>query len=213
MKNTIPPLPSPGGYEQAYAVSHDLAFAKLRQADLADVCRKSGAHPVGADIVRLRFLDRDYLIDRLRGEVSPPPDAEPAPIADRLIILHYLVTATGAPPRGELVAFKDLPEGNVYHPTFYKRTVKLLLKKFGASPAKFAEAAVKIGGVKAQMGDAAVTVQALPKVAVTWILWRGDDEFPAEGSVLFDRGISDYLPTEDIAVLCQNIALKMCFFA
>ncbi|MBU2054272.1 MAG: hypothetical protein KKC25_04745, partial [Proteobacteria bacterium] len=62
----MPKLPSPGGYEQAYAASHDLAFAKLRQADLADVCRKSGAEPVGADAVRLRFLNRDYLVDRPR---------------------------------------------------------------------------------------------------------------------------------------------------
>jgi len=209
----MPKLPTPGGYEQAYAVSHEMAFAKLRQADLADVCLKSGAEQIGPDCVRLRYLHRYYLIDRARGEVYPPPGSEPAPISDRLIILHYLVTATGTPARGELVTFKDLPEGHMYYPTFYKRTVKLLLKKFGAAPAGIVEAAASLGGVRAEMGDAAVTVQALPKVAVTWVLWRGDEEFPAEGSVLFDRGIADCLPTEDIAVLCQNIALKMCFVA
>jgi len=209
MKSDLPPLPSPGGYEQAYAVSYDVAFEKLRQADLADVCLKSGAARVGADVIRLRFLNRDYLVDRLQGHVSLEPDTEPAPIAERLLILHYLVTAGGAPPRDELIAFKDLPDGLLYHSTFYKRTVKLLLKKFGDSPEKLAAAAAKIGGSKAQMGDAAVTVQAFPKVAVTWVLWQGDDEFPAEGSVLLDRGISDYLPSEDIVVLCQTIALKL----
>jgi len=209
MNNRLPSLPSPGGYERAYAVSHGLAFEKLRQADLADVCLKSGAAQVGADVIRLRFLNRDYLVDRLQGQVILHPDTEPVPIAERLLILHYLVTASGAPPRGEWIAFKELPDGLLYHSTFYKRTVKLLLKKFGYSPAKLADAASMIGGVKMQMGDIAVTVQAFPKVAVTWVLWQGDDEFPAEGSVLLDRGITDYLPTEDIVVLCQTIALKL----
>jgi len=131
------------------------------------------------------------------------------PIAERLLILHYLVTASGAPSRGEWISFKDLPDGLLYDSTFYKRTVKLLLKKFGDSPAKLTAAAAKIGGIPVQMGDAAVTFQAFPKVAVSWVLWQGDDEFPAEGSILLDRGIPDYLPTEDIVVLCQTIALKL----
>jgi hypothetical protein len=121
------------------------------------------------------------------------------------------MAAGGRLPGDEWIAFKELPDGRLYDSTFYRRTVKLLLKKFGDSPAKLIAAAAKIGGIPVKMGDAAVTVQAFPKVAVTWVLWRGDDEFPAEGSVLLDRGVPDYLPTEDIVVLCQTIALKLCF--
>jgi hypothetical protein len=209
MNKGLPPLPSPGGYEQAHAVSHELAFEKLRRADLADLCSKSGAVQFSADAIRLPFLGREYLVDRRLGQVTLYPDTEPVPIAERLLILHYLTTAGGAPPAGEWVAFKELPDGMLYHSTFYKRTVKLLLKKFGAAPAKLADAAAKIGGVPVGMGDAAVTVQAFPRVAVTLVLWRGDDEFPPEGSVLLDRGIAGYLPTEDIVVLCQTIALKL----
>lgn len=212
MNNGLPPLPTPGGYERAHALSYDLAFGQLGRADLADIARKSGAVPVGPDVLRLRFLNSEYLVDRLSGQVALHPDGEAAPVSERLLILHYLVTAGGAPPRGEWIAFKELPDGRLYDSTFYKRTVRLLLKKFGESPAKLTEAAAKIGGVPAGMGDAAVTVQAFPKVAVTLVLWLGDDEFPAEGSILLDRGISDYLPTEDIVVLCQTIALKLMAF-
>jgi len=211
MNNGLPPLPTPGGYERAHSVSYELAFEQLGQADLADVASKSGAVQVGPDVVRLQFLNREYLIDRHSGGVTLHPDTEPVPIPERLLILHYLVTAGGAPPQGVWIAFKELPDGRLYDSTFYKRTVKILLKKFGDSPANLIAAAARIGGVPVGMGDAAVTVQAFPKVAVTLMLWRGDDEFPAEGSVLLDRGVSDYLPTEDIVVLCQTIALKLCF--
>jgi len=209
MNNGLPPLPTPGGYERAHSVSYELAFEQLGQADLADVASKSGAVQVGTDAVRLPFLGRDYLVDRLQRRVVLHADTEPVPIPERLLILHYLVTASGAPPQGAWIAFKELPDGRLYDSTFYKRTVRLLLKKFGDSPAKLTAAAEKMGGVPVGMGDAAVTVQAFPKVAVTLVLWRGDDEFPAEGSVLLDRGISGYLPTEDIVVLCQTIALKL----
>jgi hypothetical protein len=210
MNNGLPPLPSPGGYERAYAVSYDLAFSKLRQADLADICLRSGGALIDPDVIQLRFLNRDCRIDRSRGNVSFLSDTEPAPIAEKLLILHYLVTAKGTPPGNGQISFKELPEGMVYYPTFYKRAIRPLLTKFGASPAKLIPAAAMFGGVDAHQGDAAVTVQAFPKVAITWVLWCGDDEFPAEGTILLDRGIQDYLPTEDIVVLCQTIAIKFC---
>ncbi len=206
----LPPLPSPGGYERAYAESYNLAFSRLRQADLADVCLKSGAVPHDADTIRLTFLNRDYRIDRLAGTVTLASETEPVPIAESLLILHYLVTARGTTPGDGKISFKEIPEGVVYYPTFYKRAIRPLLSKFGALPAGLITAAAMLGGVDAHQGDAAVTVQAFPKVAVTWVLWKGDDEFPAEGTILVDRTIQDYLPTEDIVVLCQTIAIKLC---
>ncbi|MEW6334735.1 MAG: hypothetical protein AB1558_10730, partial [Thermodesulfobacteriota bacterium] len=61
MNRELPPLPSPGGYEQAHTLSLGIALEKLRQADLAEICRRSGADPAGADAVRLSFLDREHV--------------------------------------------------------------------------------------------------------------------------------------------------------
>jgi hypothetical protein len=37
---------------------------------------------------------------------------------------------------------------------------------------------------------------ALPKVPVTLILWRADDEFPARADLLFDATARHHLPTD-----------------
>jgi hypothetical protein len=37
------------------------------------------------------------------------------------------------------------------------------------------------------------------------MIWRGDDEFPPEGNILFDRSISHFLSAEDIAWLAGMI--------
>jgi hypothetical protein len=54
-----------------------------------------------------------------------------------------------------------------------------------------------------------VTIDAFPRVPVTLVLWKGDEEVAPAGNVLFDGNIPDYLPTEDVAALCGNIVWKM----
>jgi hypothetical protein len=51
--------------------------------------------------------------------------------------------------------------------------------------------------------------QVLPRIEVQLVLWQGDDEFPPEGSVLFDASIQHRLPTEDIAVLSGMLVYKL----
>ncbi|GAI27680.1 unnamed protein product, partial [marine sediment metagenome] len=69
--------------------------------------------------------------------------------------------------------------------------------------------AEKLGSHKADYGDVAVTINAFNYVPITLVLWRGDEEFNPEGNILFDSTISDYLPTEDINILCETISWKL----
>ena len=46
-------------------------------------------------------------------------------------------------------------------------------------------------------------------VPVTFVLWKGDEELPPEGNILFDSTISEYLSVEDINVLCEIIAWRL----
>ena len=55
----------------------------------------------------------------------------------------------------------------------------------------------------------AITIDAFSRLPITIVLWRGDDEFPPEGNIMFDSTISDYLDTEDIAVLCETMTWRL----
>jgi hypothetical protein len=44
---------------------------------------------------------------------------------------------------------------------------------------------------------------------VVIVLWRGDNEFAPNASMLFDSTVADYLSTEDIFVLCEGIIEKL----
>ena len=134
---------------------------------------------------------------------------EEVPIWDKIILLHYFTQAKGTPISNKLISFKELPEGAGYFPTFYKRAIKLLVIHFGNEPHQLIDTAKLLGGQEADYGDVSVTINALSRVPITLVLWQGDTEFPPEGSIMFDRSISDYLPTEDIIVLCQTIAWRL----
>jgi hypothetical protein len=43
-------------------------------------------------------------------------------------------------------------------------------------------------------GDFAFVVRPLPRLPITFTLWRGDEEMPDGGTLLFDRSASQYLP-------------------
>jgi hypothetical protein len=81
-----------------------------------------------------------------------------------------------------------------------------MVQGFGHRPELLAKLATEAYGARPlNEGDVSVEVQALPMVPVALILWKGDDEFPPEGTILFDRSVSGILSAEDIAWLAGMI--------
>jgi hypothetical protein len=58
-------------------------------------------------------------------------------------------------------------------------------------------------------GDFSVVIKALPLVPVALILWKGDEEFPPEGTLLFDKTVSKILSAEDIAWLAGMVVYPL----
>ncbi|MCL6638168.1 MAG: DUF3786 domain-containing protein [Firmicutes bacterium] len=145
------------------------------------------------------FMGARYTVTYPNGQVAGPgKNVDPAV---QVLLLHYLTGASGIPPNGKLISYKELPGGDIYITPFTHRAISPLVKYFGGSPHKLAEAARKLGGQKAAVGDVSVTVPFFPLVPVTYVIWEGDDEFPPAGNVLFDATAGTHLATEDYAVL------------
>lgn len=206
-------LPAERGYDRAYELAYQLAGEKLVSiVDIEELCRRSGAQYQLIDarqIITLQYLNQSYLITLPDIDVSLADSQEKVPLRDRLLILHYLILAKGTPPANRLITFRELPEGSVYFPTFTDRTTKPLLNYFGQCPERLLDIAGRLGGRKADYGDVAVTIDAFGCVPITIVLWRGDEELSPQGNIVFDATISDYLPTEDITVLCETITWRL----
>jgi len=116
------------------------------------------------------------------------------------LLVHYS-KAEPVERAGELLKFKDLPGGYAYDEAFVQRAVSPVAQMFGRNPETLMKAAEVLGGVRLHFDDISVEISALPKIPITYVLWKGDDEFEPSVSVFFDASASHYLPTEDLAVL------------
>ena len=197
-------------WQLAWELAFEQTAEELRQADLAERCEKSRAdwHP-GDGEAELEFLNRVYRVQPPEFDVVGPEVGEEVPLTEKILLLHYLKTASGVPLSGEWITFGEVPGGEIYLPVFRARSIDRLVRGFTGREEMLFEAAQSIGGVPADFGDVSVQIQALPRVPVAVILWRGDEEFSPSGNLLFDATVTEYLPMEDIVVLAGMVASRL----
>lgn len=211
MKNKQLMLPNQETHDYGYGLAYRLACEQLAGIDdIEQQCLKSGAQYIDSQkAIAIEFFNQPHLITLADTDVSLLTGDETVPARDKLLILHYFTYAKGTPLSNQKITYKELPEGLNYFPTFYKRAIRPLVNYFSKDPQQLLDIAGILGGYKTDYGDAAVTINAFRQVPITLVLWKGDEEFTPEGSIMFDSTITDYLPTEDITILCEITAWRL----
>lgn len=204
-------LPEQNNYEVAYGIAFKIASEKIASISNIDyICIKSGSTLIqSTNLIELKYLNTIYEISWPEIQISQQNSAEPVELRDKILILHYLGNSKGTATTNNIISFKDFFEGSNYFPTFFQRSIQPLIQYFGQSPPIIFDLGKDMGGSKSNFGDASVKFMAFPKVPITYVLWRGDDEFPSNANILFDSTVLDYLPVEDVIVLCQTITWKL----
>jgi hypothetical protein len=191
-----------------------LASQRLVTLNLEQVCSLSGSRWLGdtdgSPRIGLSFL-RDDLVVRIDPEVEVirSQTGEPIPLAEGIIVLHYLLTAQGQSFRNNLITFREVPGGAFYYPAFLKRARDPLVRAFGPQPERLSSCGRQLGAERADLGDVAIMLKPLPRLPMTVVLWKGDNEFTPEGNILFDGSVGTYLPTEDIAMLSGMVVYRL----
>ncbi len=153
-------------------------------------------------MLTLSFLGRNVSITWPDLELAFKDSGEELPIQQQVLLLHYLNGSKGSRVTGQWIAYQEVPDGRFYLDAFLRRAKIPMVQGFGNHPELLVKLATDAYGARPlDQGDISVVVQAFPMVPVALILWEGDEEFPPEGTILFDRNISDILSAEDIAWL------------
>ena len=197
-------------WKLAWGQALDQTVEELGGTDLSERCQMSGARWRSDDgVAEVELLNRVYQVLPPVFEVVGPRIGEEVPITDRILLLHYLSKASGKPPTGEWISFDKVPGGEIYLPVFRARSIDRLVRGYSGREETLLETARASGGRPAEFGDVSVCIQALPRVPVAVILWRGDEEFSPSGNLLFDATVTEYLPMEDVVVLAGIVATRL----
>jgi len=159
-------------------------------------------------IFSLTYFGQDYLID-FAGNVYKQGNCKEVSYNDHTLILQYLCSASGLPPRGKWLSFLELPYGALHNAPFYTDALKPLAEAFGTRMDDFYRATKHLGGTPVNMGDAGAIIPALPKLPLAVTIWSGDDEFPPRANILFDSVAPTHLTTAALWVLGVELAHKL----
>ena len=193
------------------------AWARLEGLDpKPDVCRRSLATldpSSGAYVVNMFGMPVTVAPEqRTISGSGPDNDALLTKLAyfSRLSILHYLAGAADVPLSNRLVKPSELKVGQIYFRGSHVLPVEALAARYARDTAGFVKQAIRFGGEQVSYGDASVMLFPFPRLPVTLILWREDDEFPARADLLFDATCEHHVPADilwSIAMLSVKVML------
>jgi hypothetical protein len=188
-----------------------LLWERLRHADSQAISRNAQ--------VSYDNASRTYLVPILNGEFACLPEEErvfstvartdiPESFQLYLVVLHYLLEAQPSGIVGRWVSEQEIPGGNLFFRGPHAFHTGPLVELFGTRPALFTAAAEKLGGMPVASGDLAYRLWALPRVPLLFVLWQGDDEFPAVIHIRFDASIQNQLHTLDTIWALANVVCR-----
>jgi hypothetical protein len=184
------------------SMSAEQALAALAEFAPDDVCRRAVARYVSSENTYvLSCFGQEF-----RAHVGNAEIVCDTPVGGGLLkqfgvgleacLLNYLVYVKDEPPSGQLIKPSSLPGGDIYVKGTHALPLDALAERYGADPDALLRRGTLLGGIRAEYGDASMTVRPFPHLPLTAIVWRGDDEFPANADLLFDATARLHLPAE-----------------
>ncbi len=195
-----------------YKMALRLGKERLKDRNPHLICRYAGMDIEEKEsniIFKIRWLNRDVEIQWPEFHMEYVEGGRELPIQESILILHYINGCMEAGQReltNNWISFKDIPDGRFYLDAFNKRAKDPLVDAFGKDPDLLIPVISSLyAGEALDLGDVSIKISPLPLIRVLLVMWKGDEEFPPEGNILFDENISQILSAEDIAWLSQMI--------
>lgn len=116
-------------------------------------------------------------------------------------LLNYLLTAKGTMPRGDWLAYRELPGGSEWNPLYLQRCEKPLKQLADKQQDLFSDLVDIFSGQQpAHHFDADIGLQLLPypKLPILICYWQPEDDLGSKLQIFYDATASDNLPTEYI---------------
>lgn len=126
-----------------------------------------------------------------------------------LFIIHYLLKSKEIELSNTWISEKDIPGGPTFFRGPHEIPTRLISLRFNNNINEFKARCEQLHGMPFNMADAAYRFQIAPRIPVAVLYWTGDEDFPAESKILYDRTIAEHLAADIIfalaVVICERI--------
>jgi len=153
------------------------------------------------------LLNREYVVDLSNKRVVSGADGSVAGFGEELCILACIINSSDLPVSGKLAPAASLPGGQFFFRGLHRLPTEKLEEVFGETPERLYEVADEFAARRREFGDASIELHILPRIPMTVVVWRGDEEFGARASILFDQTAGEQLPL-DALWMAANLTVK-----
>jgi hypothetical protein len=186
-------------------------FSELAGLDPADVCKRAVC---SYDTVHKRYsisVWRDiYIVSANECNIECVPGNGPVQHEYfSVFLIHHLLKAPEAGPVNEWISEKDVPGGVTFFRGPHQIPTGKISRRFGNDTDLFSRKCDQLGGHRLTLADASSSFLITPRTPVAVLYWRGDDEFPPEVKILFDRSLAGYLAADAIYALAVDICERI----
>lgn len=126
-----------------------------------------------------------------------------------LFIIHYLLKSKEIEISNEWISEKDIPGGTTFFRGPHEIPTNLISHRFNNNINGFNNRCEQLHGIPLNMADSSYGFQIAPRIPVSVLYWRGDDDFPAESKILYDRTITEHLASDIIYALAVGICERL----
>ncbi|MDD5748690.1 MAG: DUF3786 domain-containing protein [Actinomycetota bacterium] len=126
-----------------------------------------------------------------------------------LLTLIYLSRASGTPPTGKWISFREITGGMFYEPVFQRSVENPVATRFGDDIESFRQKSMQLGGKREDMGDLSFTFSLFPLIKICFVLWKSNIEFPSRCVVLFDSAAPKHLGAFELRMGAQEICSRL----
>ncbi|MCP3901559.1 MAG: DUF3786 domain-containing protein [Desulfobacteraceae bacterium] len=186
-------------------------FENLAKRDPVDICRQPLCK---YDDVNKRYSisvwGDDYNIypSEFKIECVQSGNSDPNELFF-LFIIYYLLNYKDIQITKEWISEKDIPGGVTFFRGPHEIPTNLISKKYINNIKAFRKKCIELGGIELDMADAAYKFDIVPQIPVAVLYWEGDDDFPAEAKILYDRTIMDHLTSDIVFSLAAEVCARI----
>lgn len=186
-------------------------FQELARQDPEEVRRRSLC---AYDAVNQSYLisiwgDEYHVIPHQNKIHLKNPEVQDTGDYFQLFAVHFLIKSKTIEPYGQWISEKDIPGGTTFFRGPHKIPTERISERFDSRIDDFKDRCENLGGTPLNMADAAYSFEITPRIPVAVLFWDGDDEFPAESKLLFDRSIEKHLALDIIYALAVGICDRL----
>jgi hypothetical protein len=188
----------------------EIYYNQLAAADPSAICRNGRCqYEKQTGCYRLKIWGMEWVIEPREKRISFSLAGGPVHEYFGLFAVYYLLQGKDTPPRGAWISEKDLPGG----PTFFRGPhlipTDLISRRFGDDLAAFRAVCEALGGEPLAMADAAYTFTITADLPLAVLYWAGDEEFPAEARLLYNRSIGEILSLDILFALAVAVCDRL----